>query len=44
MAGTDTFRLCALGAIDQNDIEEFISVFKNGLCEMGVGLPLRRTE
>jgi len=37
---TPTFRLCALGAIDEEDIYAFWQVFCNGLNEMGVKIPL----
>lgn len=37
---TETFRLCALGAIDKVDIEEFFKVFEDGLRGMGVTLPV----
>ena len=37
---TETFRLCALGAIDQSDIETFFEVFEAGLREMEVSLPV----
>lgn len=33
---TDTFRLCSLGAIDSNDIEDFFEVFKKALDEYGI--------
>ncbi len=36
-----TFRLCALGAIDENDIKEFWNAFEAGLKEMGVRIPVR---
>ena len=36
----DTFRLCALGAVDASDIEEFWKVFEEGLREMGVSIPI----
>lgn len=36
-----TFRLCALGAIDEMDIVEFWKVFEAGLNEMGVSIPVR---
>ena len=36
-----TFRLCALGAIDEPDIKAFFEVFKAGLEEMKVTLPAR---
>lgn len=35
-SGFDTFRLCALGAIDANDIKDFFKVFKDALREYGV--------
>lgn len=41
VSGTDTFRLCALGAIDQDDIEEFMRVLKSGLRQMEVRLPVQ---
>lgn len=37
---TETFRLCALGAIDEADIEDFFEVFEEGLKQMGVSLPV----
>ena len=36
-----TFRLCALGAIDDTDIVEFWKVFEDGLKEMNVNLPVK---
>ncbi|MBR5422363.1 MAG: 2-aminoethylphosphonate aminotransferase [Lachnospiraceae bacterium] len=36
-----TFRLCALGAIDEADIAEFWKVFEAGLREMGVSIPVK---
>lgn len=36
-----TFRLCALGVIDEADIAEFWKVFKAGLKEMGVTTPVK---
>ena len=36
-----TFRLCALGAIDEGDIAAFFEVFEAGLRQMGVALPVR---
>lgn len=36
-----TFRLCALGAIVEDDIVEFWKVFEAGLMEMGVGIPVQ---
>ena len=40
ISSTDTFRLCALGAIDEEDIKAFFAVFKKGLDEMGVVYPV----
>lgn len=37
---TNTFRLCALGAIDEKDIENFFIVFENALKENGVCIPV----
>ena len=39
-----TFRLCALGAIDVNDIIEFWKVFEAALNECGVQIPVIYTE
>ncbi len=36
-----TFRLCALGAIDEDDIIEFWKVFEAGLKSMDVGIPVK---
>lgn len=36
-----TFRLCALGAIDENDIAEFWKVFEEALHEFNVQLPIK---
>lgn len=41
MASTDTFRLCALGAIDENDITDFLTVFKEALEQIGVDIPVK---
>lgn len=35
------FRLCALGAIDRSDIEDFFVVFKEALEQCGVAVPVR---
>jgi len=40
ITSTNTFRLCALGAIDEDDIKDFYSVFKDALCEFGVSIPV----
>ncbi|HJJ41722.1 MAG TPA: 2-aminoethylphosphonate aminotransferase [Methanocorpusculum sp.] len=37
---TQTFRLCALGAIDVQDIENFLEVFRAALKEYNVALPV----
>ncbi len=37
---TNTFRLCALGAIDVKDIEDFFVVFKEALIRTGVSIPV----
>ncbi len=39
-----TFRLCALGAIDAPDIEEFWGVFESALKEFNVQIPIRYNE
>lgn len=36
-----TFRLCALGAIDTPDIEDFFTVFRQALDECGVAAPVQ---
>ena len=36
-----TFRLCALGVIDEADIVEFWKVFEAGLVKMGVSIPVK---
>lgn len=36
----DTFRLCALGAIDEKDIEDFFIVFKDALEHCQVSIPV----
>lgn len=38
---TNTFRLCALGAIDVPDIEAFFKVFEEALIATGVAVPVR---
>ena len=38
---TNTFRLCALGAIDEPDIEAFFKVFKEALETTGVAVPVK---
>ena len=39
-----TFRLCALGAIDEDDIEEFWNVFEDALREYNIRIPIRYNE
>lgn len=41
IASTNTFRLCALGAIDEQDIVEFLKVFRQALEELNVSIPVR---
>ena len=38
---TNTFRLCALGAIDADDIRGFFEVFREALEKTGVQIPVR---
>ena len=38
---TNTFRLCALGAIDEEDIHDFFAVFREALDTLGVAVPVR---
>ncbi len=40
----ETFRLCALGAIDEEDIARFFQVFRDGLRKMGVRIPAAGDE
>lgn len=41
IASTDTFRLCALGAIDEDDIKDFLAVFEEALKQNNVSVPVR---
>lgn len=41
VSAEDTFRLCALGNIDEQDIEDFFIVFRKALEETGVKIPVR---
>ncbi len=41
IASYDTFRLCALGAIDEKDIADFFTVFREALDAAGVAVPAR---
>lgn len=38
---TNTFRLCALGAIDEGDVRDFFAVFREALSVTGVQIPVR---
>ena len=38
---TNTFRLCALGAIDENDIKEFFKVFREALKTNDIKIPVQ---
>lgn len=41
---TNTFRLCALGAIDEADIRDFFVVFKEALKSCGVAIPVKYND
>lgn len=41
---TNTFRLCALGAIDESDIVDFFKVFRCALEDAGVSIPVKYKE
>ena len=41
ISGSDTFRLCALGAIDVPDIQAFFKVFREALKNLGVETPVK---
>ncbi len=41
LASQGTFRLCALGVIDDSDIVDFWNVFEAGLKELGVSVPVK---
>lgn len=41
---TNTFRLCALGAIDEQDIKDFFVVFKNALIANDIQIPVSYKE
>lgn len=40
ISNTDTFRLCALGAIDAQDIHDFFHVFRDALSELNITTPV----
>lgn len=44
ISSTNTFRLCSLGAIDEQDIKDFFVVFKDALTEYGVSIPVMYKE
>ena len=39
ITGTDTFRLCTLGAIEPQDIDDFFVVLAEGMKSLGIELP-----
>lgn len=41
LSSTNTFRLCALGAIDEQDIEDFFVVLKEALSVLNVSIPVK---
>ena len=41
---TDTFRLCALGAIDEEDIRDFFKVFEEALRFYKISIPAKYKE
>ena len=41
---TNSFRLCALGAIDEDDIKEFFKVFRDALQANNVSIPVKYKE
>lgn len=41
---TNTFRLCALGAIDEKDIVNFFATFKDALKDCNVAIPIRYND
>lgn len=44
ITGADTFRLCALGAIDKGDIEDFFKVLEEALISLDVKVPVQYKE
>ena len=44
ISGNNTFRLCALGAIDEPDIKEFFKVFKEALVYYNISVPAKYTD
>ena len=41
ISSTNTFRLCALGSIDEKDIDAFFEVFKSALTSYSVQIPVK---
>ncbi|MDE6602157.1 MAG: 2-aminoethylphosphonate--pyruvate transaminase [Lachnospiraceae bacterium] len=41
VSGTNTFRLCALGAIDEQDIADFFEIFREALKVCQVAVPVK---
>ena len=41
---TNTFRLCALGAIDEKDIEDFFAVLKEGMEHYSIRIPVQYNQ
>ena len=41
---TNTFRLCALGAIDEQDIKDFFEVFEAGLKHYNISIPAKYND
>ena len=44
VSDTNTFRLCALGAIDETDIDNFFKTFGDALAFCGVSVPIKYEE
>ena len=44
ISNTNTFRLCALGAIDVPDIKDFFNVFKEALLKNNIQIPAKYSE
>ena len=41
ISSQNTFRLCALGAIDENDIMDFFKVFEAALIQYNISIPIK---
>lgn len=44
ISAANTFRICALGAIDESDIVKFFETFKAALIEYNVSIPIKYNE